>query len=81
LLALDFLEVPIVDSTTAKVLERFAHKLSHAGTLWVIAGAPRSVRRSLLRVGPRKPIVCYTRSAEEAVARSRAAAVDASSAE
>ena len=71
-LVLDFSDVPIVDSTAAKSLERFARKLAHAGTHVVIAGASRGVRRSLLLVGLRKPLVRYARSTKQAVAHARA---------
>jgi SulP family sulfate permease len=73
-LVLDFSDVPIVDSTAAKSLERFAQKLSYAGTHVVIAGTSRTVRRSLLLVGLRKPLVRYARSAKQAVALARAGA-------
>jgi SulP family sulfate permease len=72
-MVLDFSDVPIVDSTAAKALEKFAEKLTHAGTEVVLTGASIGVRRSLLRAGLGKPLVRYARSAEQAVASARAA--------
>ena len=45
---LDFAEVPLVDSTAAKTLERFVHKLRAHDTRVYVAGARKSVLRSLL---------------------------------
>jgi SulP family sulfate permease len=64
---LDFSDVPLVDSTAAKALERFIEKLSHSGTRVYFAGAGKSVRRTLLIAGLRKPLVRYFSTAEEAV--------------
>ena len=70
---LDFKDVPLVDSTAAKSLEGFAHKLQSAGTRVYIASARKSVRRVLLLAGLRKPVVRYASSADEAVEHWRAA--------
>ncbi|MBM3544078.1 MAG: STAS domain-containing protein [Alphaproteobacteria bacterium] len=70
-LVLDFSDVPMVDSTAARALENFAHKLAHAGTLVFLAGTTSRVRRSLLRAGLYKPLVRYAKSAEQAVAFGR----------
>jgi SulP family sulfate permease len=71
-MVLDFSDVPIVDSTAAKTLEKFAEKLAHAGTEVILTGASIGVRRSLLRAGLGKPLVRYARSAEQALAYARA---------
>ena len=71
---LDFTDVPLVDSTAAKALERFVHKLTSSGTRVYIAGARRSVIRSLLLAGLRKPVVRYVSSVQDARAHARVAA-------
>lgn len=68
---LDFTDVPIVDTTAAKALEGFAHRLARSGTVVYFAGARKSVRRVLLAAGLRKPLVRYAISAEDAVDHSR----------
>jgi len=72
ILVLDFSEVPIVDSTAANALAKFAEKLARGGTLVFLAGASASVRRSLLRAGLHKPLVRYAKTARQAVAFGRA---------
>ena len=67
---LDFAEVPLVDSTAAKALEAFVHKLRSAGTAVYFTSARKSVRRTLLLAGLRRPIVTYASSIEDAVATS-----------
>jgi SulP family sulfate permease len=69
---LDFTDVPLVDTTAAKTLEGFVHKLSSSGARVYFAGARKSVRRILLAAGLRKPTVHYTLSAEDAVSHWRA---------
>ncbi len=64
---LDFSDVPIVDSTAAKALEAFLHKLRHSGTKVYFAGTARNVRRVLLLSGLRKPDVRYASKAEDAI--------------
>jgi sulfate permease, SulP family len=71
-LVLDFSDVPIVDSTAAHALAKFAEKLARAGTLVFLSGASAGVRRSLLRAGLRKPLVRYAKSSEQAVGFGRA---------
>jgi SulP family sulfate permease len=71
---LDFAEVPLVDSTAAKTLEGFVHKLRHAGTEVYFTSARKNVRRTLLSAGLRKPLVRYASSIEDAVAMSKASA-------
>jgi SulP family sulfate permease len=68
---LDFADVPIVDSTAARTLEGFAHKLDRAGTKLYFTSANRSVRRTLLSAGLRTPLVRYAGAIEDAVAMSR----------
>ncbi len=68
---LDFADVPIVDSTAARTLEGFAHKLDRAGTKLYFTSANRSVRRTLLAAGLRTPLVRYATEIEDAVALSR----------
>jgi SulP family sulfate permease len=70
-LVLDFSEVPIVDSTAANALAKFAERLARAGTLVFLTGASISVRRSLLKAGLRKPLVRYARTSVQAVAHGR----------
>jgi SulP family sulfate permease len=70
---LDFTDVPLVDSTAAKALDGFVHKLNRAGTQVAFAGARQSVRRTLLTARLRPPIVRYAATAEDAVAQARAA--------
>ena len=73
LFVLDFTEVPLVDSSAAKVLEGFAHKLHQSGTRVYFAGANKRVRRSLLMAGLRKPLVRYASTPELAVTHWRTA--------
>ncbi|MEQ1577293.1 MAG: SulP family inorganic anion transporter [Hyphomicrobium sp.] len=68
---LDFTEVPLVDSTAAKALEGFVHKLHRSGTKVFFAGARKSVRRTLLVAGLKKPLVRYALTAEDAVSQAR----------
>jgi len=68
---LDFTDVPLLDSTAAKALEGFARKLHHAGTTVYFAGARKSVRRTLLAAGLRKPLARYAPNADEAVVQGR----------
>jgi SulP family sulfate permease len=67
---LDFTDVPLVDTTVAKALEAFVHKLHHSGTQVYFAGARQSVRRTLLMAGLRKPLVHYSPTADAAVEQS-----------
>lgn len=67
-LVLDFSEVPIVDSTAAKTLLRFAEKLTRAGAMVFLVGANPGVRRALLQAGLKKPLVRHAKSVEQALA-------------
>ena len=69
---LDFTDVPLVDSTAAKGLEGFVHKLTRSGTQVWFAGVRRSVRRTLLTAGVKPPLVRYAAAPEDAVALARA---------
>lgn len=55
----DFHDVPLADSSAAKSLERFAHRLQKAGVAFVIAGANTQVRQVFLRAGLGQPLVHY----------------------
>ena len=70
----DVAEVPLIDTTAARALEAFVHKLRHAGTQVWIAGARPGVHRDLLAAGMQEPEVLYTPSVVEARERSRGAA-------
>ena len=67
LFVLDFTDVPLVDSTAANVLEGFARKLQKSGTSVYLVGASKSVRRTLLVAGLRKPLVRYGSTAGDAI--------------
>ena len=69
---LDFTDVPLVDSTAAKTLEGFVHKLHHHGTTVYFTGARASVRRTLLAAALRPPIVLYAATPSDAIALGRA---------
>jgi sulfate permease, SulP family len=68
---LDFTEVPLVDSTAARALDGFVHKLHYAGTKVFFAGARKSVKRTLLVAGLKMPLVQYAKTAEEAIEQGR----------
>jgi SulP family sulfate permease len=71
---LDFSDVPLVDSTAAKALGGFVHKLQHAGTQVYFTSARKNVRRTLLSAGLRKPLVRYASSIDDAVVMSKGSA-------
>jgi SulP family sulfate permease len=73
---LDFTEVPLVDSTAAKALKGFAHKLQRGGTQVYFAGARKSVRRTLLTAGLRRPLARYAPTAEDAIKHWRSPSSD-----
>lgn len=68
---LDFSDVPLVDSSAARELEKFAHKLQKSQTVICFAGARSSVRRTLLTAGLKPPLVLYASDAEDAIAHAR----------
>ncbi len=68
---LDMTDVPLIDTTAARMLGDFAAKLSRTGTKLYLAGARRSVRRTLLMAGLRKPVVRYAATAEDALRSAR----------
>ncbi len=65
----NFDEVPLIDSTAAKTLEAFVHKLARVKTQVFIAGARTNVRRTLLAAGLREPEVLYAKTIADARAR------------
>lgn len=71
---LDFTDVPLVDTTAAKALEGFVHKLHTAGTAVYFAGTRPSIRRTLLSAGLRKPRVHYALTPNDAIENWRASA-------
>jgi SulP family sulfate permease len=71
----DFSEVPLIDSTAAKALEAFVHKLRKAQTQVCIAGARPGVRRTLLSAGLHEPEVFYTTTVADARERTQTAPI------
>jgi SulP family sulfate permease len=69
---LDFSAVPLIDSTAAKALHGFVHKLQRSGTQIYFSGARTAVRRSLISVGLKRPVVIYSDSVATAQAAARA---------
>jgi SulP family sulfate permease len=63
---LDFSAVPIVDSTAARAMHGFVHKLQRSGTRIYFSGARASVRRALINAGLKRPAVLYSDSVESA---------------
>lgn len=63
---LDFTNVPIIDATAAKTLERFVRKLHAGGTTVYLAAVRKDIRRPLLAAGLRKPLVRYVPTAADA---------------
>ena len=74
----DLSEVPLIDATAARALKVFVHKLGRGGVTVYVAGARRSVRRSLLVTGLQKPEVLYVRAVADALERSHALLAPAS---
>jgi sulfate permease, SulP family len=68
---LDLTDVPMIDSTAAKALDAFVHKVHNAGTQVYFVGAAKAVRRTLLVAGLSKPRVRYAATADDAVAHWR----------
>ncbi len=64
---LDMTDVPLVDSTAARMLGEFATNLTRSGTKVYFAGARKSVRRTMLIAGLRKPVVRYAATAADAI--------------
>jgi sulfate permease, SulP family len=67
----DFADVPLIDTTAAKAMEAFVHKLRRAGTEVCIAGARPNVRGTLRSCGHHEPEVLYTANVEDARERVR----------
>ena len=70
---LDFSAVPIIDSTAARALHGFVHKLQRTGTKIYFSGARTAVRRNLINAGLKRPAVLYSDSVESARAAAREA--------
>lgn len=70
----DFTDVPLADSSAAKSLERFAHRLHKAEATFIIAGANRQVRQVFLRAGLGQPLVQYAEDLQAAQALAKAEA-------
>lgn len=69
---LDFENVPLVDTSAAKVLRSSVAKLGRAGTTVYFTGARPSVRAVLLKAGLRAPEVHYLASVADAEEAARA---------
>ena len=65
----DFSQVPVIDSTGARVIEGFAKKLRRHGTTLIVAGAPRAVRHELWTHGVRPPLVRFKRKVSGSVGK------------
>jgi SulP family sulfate permease len=68
---LDFSTVPLIDSTGARALHGFVHKLQRSGTKIYFSGARTSVRRALISAGLKRPAVLYSDSVDTAKAAAR----------
>jgi SulP family sulfate permease len=68
-LIIDFSAVPFVDSTGANVIESLARKARRQGVKLCIVGANRSIRRTLLTHGIRRPLTSYAGTVNDALAR------------
>ncbi len=66
LLVLDFRDVPLIDSTAARSLVTFVHKLKRSGTSVTFAAARPNVRRTLSHAGLKPPLVRYSANTAEA---------------
>jgi SulP family sulfate permease len=69
---MDFSAVPLIDSTAAKALHGFVHKLRRSGTTIYFAGARTGVRRTLISAGLKRPAVLFSDSVESAQEAARA---------
>jgi len=63
---LDFSAVPIIDSTAARAMHGFVHKLQRSGSKIYFSGARAGVRRALINAGLKRPGVLYSDSVESA---------------
>jgi SulP family sulfate permease len=66
LLVLDFRDVPLIDSTAARSLVAFVHKIKRSGTSVTFAAARQNVRRTLSHAGLKPPLVRYSADTSEA---------------
>ncbi len=69
---LDFTAVPLIDSTAAKALHGFVHKLQRSGTRIYFSAARPHVRATLIAADLHEPVVTYSDSVETAQAAARA---------
>lgn len=72
LFVLDFSEVPMVDSTAANALKRFADKLQSGGATVYLTGTSKSIRKPLLHAGLRSPLVHYASTVEDVLEEAEA---------
>jgi SulP family sulfate permease len=70
---LDFSAVPLIDSTAAKALHGFVHKLQRSGTRIFFSGARAGVKQTLLAAGLQEPVVSYSPSVDAARAEAHTA--------
>jgi SulP family sulfate permease len=68
---LDFAAVPMIDSTAAKALHGFAHKLQRSGTRVYFSATRPGVRNVLLAAGLTSALVSYSASVDAAHAEAR----------
>jgi SulP family sulfate permease len=68
---IDFLAVPLLDSTAATTIEAFVQKAHSSGALVYVTGAPSAMRRSLLTHGVRPPRVRFKAAVGDAVNAAR----------
>jgi SulP family sulfate permease len=66
LLVLDFRDVPLIDSTAARSLVAFVHKIKRSGTSVTFAAARPNVRHTLSHAGLKPPLVHYSANTKEA---------------
>lgn len=73
---IDVSAVPMLDSTAATTMESFAAKARRHGADVYIAGAARSIRRTLLSHGVGRPHVRFTATVSEAVTSAKSRITD-----
>ena len=66
---LDFSDVPLVDSTAARVLETFVYKLRHSATKVYFTGTRPNISGTLRSAQLREPLVEYAATIEDAKRR------------
>ncbi len=70
-LIIDFSSVPFVDSTAANTIEGLAHKAGRRSVSVVLTGTTHTIRRDLLALGIKPPLVSFADSIESARAKVR----------